>query len=59
VTIKHLVIQWDDESNEITIDTKGLSVFDVVGLLHVAMALADDGIPYPQHETEESDEELD
>lgn len=42
---KALVVHWNVETNEVWLDTSGLSCFDVVGLLQVALDCAEVAIP--------------
>lgn len=52
-TTKHLVVAWDTETDDIEIDRTGLSWFEVVGLLAVALDIAGERIPTPYYETED------
>lgn len=45
LTQKALIVNWDTASNEVWIDSSGLSCFDVEGLLRVALDLAEMSLP--------------
>jgi hypothetical protein len=57
LTRRSLVVHWDTAANEVWMDSSGLSVFDVSGLLRVALDIAEMGLPtedvYPESEEED------
>lgn len=57
LTRRSLVVHWETATNEVWIDSSGLSCFDVEGLLRVALDLADMDLPtqtvYPDQEEED------
>lgn len=57
LTQRSLVIHWDTANNEVWLDRGGLSVFDVTGLLQVALDLAEIELPtqtvYDMEDTDE------
>lgn len=55
-TTRCLIIYWDTTDNSISLDTKGLSIFDVPGLLAVALDIAASEMPFVGSGYEEEEE---
>lgn len=57
LTTRSLVVHWDTALNEVWMDSSGLSCFDVIGLLRVAIDIAEAELPtedtYPDMEDED------
>jgi len=43
--MRHLVVAWDPDEGTVVLDTRGLTPFDVVGILAGALQIARDEIP--------------
>lgn len=57
LTRKSLVVHWETDTNLIWLDTSGLSVFDVTGLLSVALEIAECNLPTEDFDMEELEDE--
>lgn len=57
LTRKSLVVHWDTASNEVWFDGSGLSCFDVVGLLRVALDIAEIDLPTETVYDEETEDD--
>jgi hypothetical protein len=57
LTQRSLVVHWDTALNHVWIDSSGLSCFDVMGLLHVAIDLAEAALPTEDYVPEEDSDD--
>lgn len=53
---KALIVFWDAENNEIAYDAQGLSVFDVCGMLSVALEIAAGHLPSVEYASTDADD---
>lgn len=54
---KALIVFWDPTNNEVDYDAQGLSVFDVCGILSVALELAAEQLPSVRYASSDADDD--